>query len=170
MNDNHNTHTCGTRAYLSYIQGVTDKISRILKKSNITTSFKPLETIKQKMKFVKDSIDPKKLRGVYNIPCLCNISYIGETRWSFHTQIKEHEADMRIEQVCTSALAEHCAKTKHQICLENTKILAKENHYFKIKFREALKIIKHPDNLNRDGGLEVSANSLPSILKTKLSK
>jgi len=46
--DDHNTQTqtCGTRAYLPYIQGVIDKISRILKRSNITTSFKPLETIK----------------------------------------------------------------------------------------------------------------------------
>ena len=77
--DDHNDHTYGTRAYLPYIQGVTDKISRILKKSNITTSLKPLETIKQKMKSVKDTIDPKQLRGVYNIPCSCNTSYICET-------------------------------------------------------------------------------------------
>ena len=48
LNDNHSTQTCGIRAYLPYIQGVIDKISRILKKNNITTSFKPLETIKQK--------------------------------------------------------------------------------------------------------------------------
>ena len=122
------------------------------------------------MKFITDPIDPKQLRGVYNIPCSCNISYIGEMGRFFHMRLKEHEADMRIERVRTSALAEHCAKPKHQICLENTKILAKENHYFKRKFREALEIIKHLDNLNRDGGLEVNTNWLPSILKTKLSK
>ena len=122
------------------------------------------------MKSVKDPIDPKQLRGVYNILCSCNISYIGLTGQSLHTRLKEHEADMRIERVRTSALAKHYAKTKHQICLENTKILAKENHYFKRKFREALEIIKHPNNLNRDGGLEVNTNWLPSILKTKLSR
>ena len=122
------------------------------------------------MKSVKDPIDPKQLRGVYNILCSCNISYIGEIGRSFHTRLKEHEADMRIERVRTSALTKHCAKTKHQIFLENTKILAKENHYFKRKFREALEIIKHPNNLNRDGGLEVNTNWLPSILKTKLSR
>ena len=69
LTDDHSTHTYGTRAYLPYIQGVIEKISRILKKNNITTSFKPLETIKQKMKSVKDPIDPEQLRGVYNIPC-----------------------------------------------------------------------------------------------------
>ena len=53
LTDNHSTQTCGIRAYLPYIQGVTDKISRILKKNNITTSFKPLETIKQKKEICK---------------------------------------------------------------------------------------------------------------------
>ena len=43
----------------------------------------------------------------------------------------------------------------------------KEDHYFKIKFREALEIIKLPHNLNRDGGLEVSTSWLPSILNRK---
>ena len=62
---------------------------------------------------------------------------------------------------------EHVAKTKHQICLEDTIILTKEDHYFKRKFKEALEIIKLPHNLNRDGGLEVSTSWLPSILNQK---
>jgi hypothetical protein len=36
-------------AYLPFIQGVTDKISRVLNKKEIKTSFKPHETIKQNM-------------------------------------------------------------------------------------------------------------------------
>ena len=44
-------------AYLPYIQGVTDKISRILNKNNIMTLFKPLETIKKIMRSVKDPVD-----------------------------------------------------------------------------------------------------------------
>lgn len=46
-----------SNAYLPYIQGVTDKIAKILRKKDIKTSFKPLSTIKQKMKSVKDSQD-----------------------------------------------------------------------------------------------------------------
>ena len=117
---------------------------------------------------VKDPIDHTQFRGVYKVPCSCKISYIGETRRSFHTQLKEHGADIRKECIHTSALAEHVAKTKHQVCLEDTKIIAKEDHYFKRKFREALEIIKFPYNiLNRDGGLEVSTSWIPSILNHK---
>ena len=146
---------------------MTHKIARILNKNNIMTSFKPLETIKKKMRSVKDQVDHTQFRGVYKITCSCNISYIGETGRSFHTRLKEHGADIRKEWICSSALAEHVAKTKHHICLEDTTILAKEDHYFKIKFREALEIIKLPHNLNRDGGLEVSTSWLPSILNRK---
>ena len=45
------------RAYLPYIQGVTYRVSKILRKKEILTAFKPLETIKQKMRIVKDKID-----------------------------------------------------------------------------------------------------------------
>ena len=86
---------------------------------------------------------------------------------SFHTQLKEHGVDIRKERIHSSALAEHVAKTKHHICLEDTIILAKEDHYFKRKFKEALEIIKLPHNLNRDGGLEVSTSWLPSLLNRR---
>jgi hypothetical protein len=47
-------------AYLPYIQGVTDRIARVLSKKEIKTSFKPLETIKHNMRSVKDKLDPHK--------------------------------------------------------------------------------------------------------------
>ena len=59
------------------------------------------------------------------------------------------------EHIRTSALAEHSLKTRHHICLEDTKILAKENHLFKRCIREAIEIQKHPSNLNKDSGLEL---------------
>ena len=119
------------------------------------------------MRSVKDSIDHTQFKGVYKVPCSCKTSYIGETGRSFHARLKEHGADIRKERIRTSALAGHVAKTKHHIFLEDTKILAKENQYLKRKFREALEIIKLPHNLNRDGGLEVSASWFPSILNRK---
>jgi hypothetical protein len=67
----------------------------------------------------------------------------------------------------TSALIEHSLKTKHHVCLEDTKILTKEDHYYKRRIKEALKIIKHPNNMNTDGGLEVSRFWHPFINQTK---
>jgi hypothetical protein len=158
-----NDQTSNQKAFLPYIRGVTDKIAKILKRKEIITSFKPLITIRQRMKSVKDPIDQHQGKGIYKISCSCGKCYIGETGRSFQVRIKEHEADIRNERTRTSALAEHSFKTKHHVCLEDTKILAKEDHYYKRRLREALEIIKHPNNMNRDGGLEVSSFWHPLI-------
>jgi hypothetical protein len=152
-------------AYLPYIQGVTDRISRILSKKEIKTSFEPLVTIKQSMRSVKDKLNPHNGKGIYKIECSCGKCYIGETGRSFQVRIKEHGADIKNERIRTSALAEHSTKTKHHVRLEDTKILAKENHLFKRRIREAIEIRKHPSNLNRDSGLELSESWLPLLHK-----
>jgi hypothetical protein len=144
---------------------VTDRIARVLSKKEIKTSFKPLETIKQSMRSVKDKLDPHNGKGIYKIECSCGKCYIGEIGRSFQVRIKEHGADIKNEHIHTSALAEHSLKTRHHVRLEDTKILAKENHLFKRRIREAIEIRKHPSNLNRDSGLELSKNWLPLIHK-----
>ena len=64
-------------------------------------------------------------------------------------------------------LAEHSLKTKHHIRLEDTRILSKEDHLLKRRIREAIEIIKNPDNLNRDNGLEISDSWIPLIRERK---
>jgi uncharacterized sporulation protein YeaH/YhbH (DUF444 family) len=64
-------------------------------------------------------------------------------------------------------LAEHSLKTKHHVCLEGTNILTNEDRYNKRHIREALEIIKHPNNMKRDGGLEVSSFWHPLINQLK---
>jgi hypothetical protein len=128
-------------AYLPYIQGVTDKIVKVLSKKEIKTSFKPHETIKQNMRSVKDKLDPHKGKGIYKIECSCGECYIGETGRSFQIRIKEHGADIKNEHIRTSALAEHSLKTKHHVRLEDTKILAKEEHLFKRRLEKQLKSV-----------------------------
>ena len=110
------------------------------------------------MRTVKDKADEQQHKGVYKVTCSCGLYYIGETARSLKVRVKEHGADIRNQHIHTSALAEHSEKSKHHICLEETSMLAKENHYYKRRFREALEIIKHPNNLNRDGGFEISKN------------
>jgi len=152
-----------SNAYLPYIQGVTDKIAKILDKKNIKTAFKPWSTIKQRMKSVKDNQDQLQQKGVYIIKCSCGDQYIGETGRSVRIRLKEHSADLRHERVRSSALAEHVGKTNHHICLEDAKVIANEDHHFKRKVREAIEIIKHPKNFNRDGGMEISRNWNPLL-------
>jgi predicted GIY-YIG superfamily endonuclease len=115
------------------------------------------------MRSVKDKLDQHNCKGVYRIECSCGKCYIGETGRSFHTRIKEHGADIKNEWTCTSALVEHSLTMKHHVHLEDTKILAREDHLLKRRIREAIKIIKNPNNLNRDNGLEISDSWIPLI-------
>jgi hypothetical protein len=152
-----------TTIYLPYIQGITDKIASVLRKKEIKTSFKPLETIKQKKKSVNDEPNHKKCKGVYKIEFSCGKCYIGETGHSFQIRIKEHGANIKTECTRTSSLAEHSFSSKHHISLEDTKILANKDHFFKHRIKEAIEILEHRNNLNRDNGLEISENWIPLI-------
>ena len=115
------------------------------------------------MRSVKDKIDRQQLKGVYKIDWSCGKSYIGETGRSLKTRLKEHAADIKNERSRTSALAEHSSKTRHQMCLEDAKVIAREDNYHKRKIREAIEIMKVPQNLNRDNGSEISGNWLTLI-------
>jgi hypothetical protein len=81
--------------------------------------------------------------------------------------IKEHGADIKNEHIRSFTLVEHSLKTKHHVHLEDTKFLAKEEHFFKRRIREAIEICKHPRNLNKDNGLDLSENWLPLIHNNK---
>lgn len=119
------------------------------------------------MRFVKDNINRQQLKGVYKIDCSCGKSYIGEIGRSLQTRLKEHGADIRNERSWTSTLAEHSSITKHHVCLESASIIAQEDKHHRGKIREAIEIIKHPHNLNRDNGIEISGSWLPLIRKIK---
>ena len=92
------------RAYLPYIQGVTDKVSKILKKKDILTAFKPLVTIRQKMSSVKDKVEEHQHKGVYRVTCSCGLNYIRETGRSLKVRLREHGDDIRNQHICTYAL------------------------------------------------------------------
>jgi len=61
-----NDHSYGFR--LPFIQGTTDRIVRILRKHNVPSTFRPLNTIRSSLKSAKDPVDPKDMKGVYVIP------------------------------------------------------------------------------------------------------
>ena len=149
---------CAGKVHLPYILGTTDKISYILKKNNIKTTFKPMNTISGCLKSVKDPIDPKCHKGAYLVPCSCGKTYIGETSRSISMRIHEHATNIKHNHSKTSTLAKHSNKTNYNICIENSSVVAKNDHYHHRKFKEAIEIGKHPNNLKRDDGWKISDN------------
>jgi len=136
---------------------------RILKKHNIPSTIRPLNTIRSSLKLVKNQVDPKDMKGAYIIPCSCGTSYIGEMGRSINQRIKEHTAAIMHNRTRSSALEEHVEKTKHHICIEEAKVIAKVSHFHHCKFREAIEIEKRPSNINRDDDWKISSCWVPAL-------
>ena len=157
----------GTTITLPYIKGTTDVIARILRKKNIGVTFAPPNSIGRMLDTSKDPVEPLKRKGVYSVPCSCEIPYIGEIGRSVEVRLKEHCADIMHDRHQKSALAEHAHHSWHHICIEETKLITREEHYKRWKIMEAIEIEKFPLNLNRDDGLKLNECWRPKMCLLK---
>jgi hypothetical protein len=123
-----------------------DDIAKIIRKKSIITTFKPMNTIRGMMKSFKGPIDIVQ---------------------SFQLWNKEHEDDIHLDCVHKFSLPKHSRNNKHNICLENIRVLAKIDNYSKCALKEAIEIIKHLHNLNKDGGWEVSSSWILLLQKIR---
>ncbi|KAJ7342176.1 hypothetical protein JRQ81_009435, partial [Phrynocephalus forsythii] len=85
------------KVFLPYIKGVS--MDKVLKKHNLQTVFRPTTKIQQMLQLAKDKRNPLATAGVYRIPCSCGHVYIGNTKHSIQTTIKEHEGHCRLKQL-----------------------------------------------------------------------
>ena len=139
-------------ASLTFLDGISQKITKILSQKGFCIAFKPLSRLRNCVPPLKDPKDSFLELGVYKIDCSCGVPYIGEIGRSFCTRICEHCADIRHDRVQKFALAEHSTTSNHHICMESACIIAREDKFFKRKLKEAIEISYPLVNLNRDDG------------------
>ncbi|XP_045535026.1 uncharacterized protein LOC123721196 [Papilio machaon] len=151
-------------AFLPYVRGVTDKLSKVLSKYAIKTIFTPDSKIAQKLRSPKDRTLWSYTPGVYKINCSCGSSYIGQTKRTITSRIKEHIRAVKNNDPQKSAIAEHLLdpSTNHWIELHSPQVLSTERHYIPRLVREAIEIAKCK-NFNREDGFKLSSAWNPVI-------
>ena len=139
---------------LPYVRGLSEDIRRICKRYNIRVALRPNTTIRQSLVRVKDPIPKEqKTSVVYEVPCICGRSYIGEIIQTLKQRLYQHQhADEG-----GSALKDH-AGIEHQILWDETKIIDQSENQQLLLLKESLHIrLRSPERkINRDEGVNIS--------------
>ena len=142
-------------AILPYIEGLTQNLSRLLKKNNIKCAISSRgQTLKDKFPSAKDKQPPEIKPCVYQIPCRCGKKYIGQTRRKLETRVKEHQRDIRNGNDAGSAFVDHLFEPgEHAPLWKETSVLENESNYTRRLTKEALSIhMERSKTINRMEG------------------
>jgi hypothetical protein len=153
-----------------YVEGLSERMSRIFKKHGFSTSMKPHCTLRNLLVHPKDKRDPlQTAEAIYEIPCKsCPKTYIGETGRLFSTRLKEHKTEA--EKACNksftrsqrkqstsdiykSAITEHAASNNHVIGWDEAQVIDQESNKTTRWLKEAIWIRSRGTNtMNKDEG------------------
>ena len=70
-------------------------------------------------------------------------------------RIKEHDRDIRLARIETSAVSEHAHNTGHKSLWNEVKFIYRDPYYYTCRVNEAIHIRLHFNNINRDSGIEI---------------
>lgn len=128
---------------IPYVKSVSEEIQRIGKKYNIHTVFTSGQTLRGVLTKTKPKITTTK-ECVYRVPCECGEAYIGETKRPLEVRIKEHRKHTQLGETSKSGIAEHAWNADHRINWNDAKVIHRETHWKKRKFKEAAFIFQNP--------------------------
>ena len=151
-------------AVLPYVKGVSEPLHRCLQQHGVPSVFKSNTILRLHLVRPKHPVDPRKQDGVvYKIPCECSKVYVGATGRCMHERIKEHGRDIWLSRTQTSAISEHANKTGHYPRWDKVKCIDRDPHWYSRRVEEAIHRRLHPNNINRDSGIEIPESWMPTL-------
>ena len=169
---------------IPYVEGLSERVSRVLKKHNISSGMRPHTTIRKLLVHPKDKLDKLNTPNcVYEIPCgNCNQTYIGETKRTFGIRMDEHKREAekagkqsytrakRLEsesQNLNSAISDHVARANHVINWGESRIIEREEDRKARWIKESICIRKRGQTvMNRDEGVYNLSHIFDPLLET----
>ena len=124
---------------LPYVQGISEKIGRILRQQEIKVTYKPLKTVNSLFPRPKSQNDVDRLRSgvVYKINCTnCNFVYYGQTERPLKTRITEHKRVVAMFDH-DSKISCHVHENNHHMDFNVVSVVGHEPDYHKRLFLEA---------------------------------
>ena len=133
---------------LPYVQGLSEKLSGILKPFNIKIASRNVNNISRFLKPAKDRISKHDSADVvYNIPCTA--TYIGTTKRPLKTRIHEHKRDVYNPPDKWSALTKHAWEQDHTFNFDHIQIVDRADNYAKRMILEMTHIARNPNSINQ---------------------
>jgi len=135
-----------SKVVLPYSADLGETLKSILERHRIRTIFKPVIKLSTTLALGKDAVPANKRRDVvYEIPCgNCEHMYIGETKRSLSTRLKEHHRDTFprniLENPEKTALTKPAAQSGHAFNWDYAHVLHHVNSYHKRIVLESLYI------------------------------
>ena len=78
-------------------------------------------------------------------------------------RIKEHDKDIRFARTQTSAVSEHAIETGHFPIWRKVEFIDCYPHWYTRRVKEAIRIRLHPNNINRDSGIDIPKAWIPTV-------
>jgi hypothetical protein len=123
---------------IPYVKGISDKFKRIGNRYTIRTIFKSKYTLRNTLMRTRPMSDPQlTAQCIYNIPCECGRSYVGETGRQLSVRIGEHKFNLKNGLLDKSNLAQHAFEEAHQISWNEAKILQIEVNSRQRKYKQS---------------------------------
>ena len=140
------------RVTLPYVEGVGEKVKRLLMKQGVQVSLRPPSSLRSMLIHPKDKIsNERKSDVVYKVQCGvtgCDDFYIGETQQTLKARMKQHTKDTN------SGVHQHMQEKHHRFDpIESVSVVDRESKWFERGVRESIYERMEKPAMNKKGGL-----------------